>query len=220
MAFNLGKVMRLPAALQLVPLWLVWTFAATELFEYLKMWRDDLRAATGSLAVALAIAILFIPTLTAPLQQRLSLQQSHGLLARYFVGQEPAETPPHLIRVDPQINFDNVAELGAMPFASSVTWAGTLIAPKAGLYRFTYDVDDNGWVTIDGKPVIDDPHGTARYTATGTIELSPGPHRIVVAERNFAGDSSAHLYWEIPGGGREVVPTEALIPDRFDPRRG
>jgi hypothetical protein len=219
-AFNLGKLMGLPGPLQLVPLWLGWTIFATELFEDLQIWRDNMQASLGSIALSLAIAILFVPPLTGPLQQRLSTQARQGLLARYYIGNAPGETPPHLIRVDANIDFNNVAELGAMPFASSVVWSGALIAPRTGLYRFSIRADDTGWITIDGKIVVADAGNVSREQGDGTIELSAGTHRIIVGERNIAGDSSAHLLWQIPGGAPEIVPSAALIPDRFDPRRG
>jgi hypothetical protein len=219
-AFNLGKLIGLPGPVQLVPLWLAWTLASSELAEALGVWADNARARIGSLALALGIAIIFVPPLVAPLQQRLATQRQHGLLARYFIGMDPGQTPPHLIRVDPDIDFNNVAELGAMPFSSSVVWTGTLMVPRTGLYRFTISADDNGWVMIDGKEVVHDPGNEMRLEGNGVVELTAGPHRILVGEHNIAGDSSAHLYWQMPGGPREIVPSEALMPDRFDPRRG
>lgn len=219
-AFNLGKLMGLPGSLQLVPLWFGWTIAATELIEDLQLWGTNRQAAFGSIGVSLALAMLFVPPLTGPLQQRLATNARHGLLARYYIGNTPGETPPRLIRVDANIDFNNVAELGAMPFASSVVWNGELIAPRTGVYRFIIHADDTGWITIDGKTVVADPGAVSREEGDGVIQLSAGVHRIVVGERNIAGDSSAHLYWQIPGGPGGIVPSSALIPDRFDPRRG
>ena len=219
-SFNLGGLLGLPGPLQLVPLWLAWTSAATELMEDLQVWRDNRRASFGALAVSLAVAILFVPPLTAPLVQRLSTSAQHGLLARYYIGNNPGETPPHLVRVDANIDFNNVAELGAMPFASSVVWTGALIAPTPGLYQFGIRADDAGWITIDDKPVVPDPGNVSKDIGNGMVELTAGPHRIVVGERNIAGDSSAHLYWRPPGGPVEIVPSDALTPDRDDPRHG
>jgi hypothetical protein len=219
-AFNLGKLMGLPTWLQMVPLWLGWTIAGTELCEDLLIWRANKQAGLGAIAVSLAIAILFVPPLTGPLQQRLSTQAKSGLLARYYIGNNPGETPPHLVRVDANIDFNNVAELGAMPFASSVVWSGLLIAPRPGLYHFSIRADDTGWITIDGKTVVADAGAVSREEGDGAIELRPGAHRIIVGERNIAGDSSAHFFWQIPGGVPEIVPSAMLIPDSFDPRRG
>jgi hypothetical protein len=218
-AFNLGKLMGLPGPLQLVPLWLGWTIAANELLEEFHVWRDSVLASLGTIAMALGIAIVFVPPLTGPLQQHLSFQAQHGLLGRYYIGNNPGETPPHLIRVDANIDFNNVAELGAMPFASSVIWTGTLTVPKPGVYGFGIRADDTGWITIDGQVVIADAGAVSHEQGSGTMELSAGRHRIVVGERNIAGDSSAHLYWQPPGSSVEVVPSEVLIPDRFEPYR-
>ncbi len=214
-SFNLGRLIGLPGPLQLLPLGLVWIVAAWRIIDGLGIWGFGLRARTSSAAVALAILSLFVPPLTAPLQQQLSVRSSHGLLARYFLGNRIGEGPPHLVRVDREVNFDNVAELGAMPFPSMVVWTGTLIAPKTGHYRFSIQVDDNGWLTIDGFDVISDPGTQAKYEATGEVDLDAGPHRIMMGERNFAGDSYARLYWEPPDGQREIVPSSALIPARY-----
>jgi len=215
-AFNFGKLIRLPGPLQLVPLWLGWTIAANELFEELHVWRNYVQAGVGAIAAALAIAILFVPPLTGPLRQQLSIRAQHGLLARYYVSNNPGETPPRLVRVDPSIDFNNVAELGAMPFTSSVVWSGVLIAPSPGLYNFGIRADDTGWITIDDKPVVADAGNVSHEQGNGSIELSAGMHRIVVGERNIAGDASAHLYWQPPGGVAEPVPSEALVPDPLD----
>jgi hypothetical protein len=215
-AFNFGKLMKLPGPLQLVPLWLGWTIAANELFEELHVWRNYVQAGVGAIAAALAIAILFVPPLTGPLRQHLSIHAQHGLLARYYVGNNPGETPPRLVRVDPSIDFNNVAELGAMPFISSVVWSGVLIAPSPGLYNFGIRADDTGWITIDDKPVVADAGNVSHEQGNGSIELRAGMHRIFVGERNIAGDASAHLYWQPPGGATELVPSAALIPDPFD----
>jgi hypothetical protein len=219
-AFNLGRLMKIPGPLQLVPLWLGWTAAASELCDALNLWRDSVRATLGSIAVSLAITILFVAPLTAPMQQRLSTHVPHGLLARYYMGNIPGETPPHLVRVDANIDFNNVAQLGAMPYPSSVTWSGALMVPRDGLYGFAIVADDTGWITIDGKPVVMDSGYVARTQGTGTVELSAGLHRIVVGQRNMEGDSFAHLYWQTPGSAQaEIIPPQALMPDGYDPRQ-
>lgn len=216
-AFNLGKLAGLPGSVQLVPLALAWIIAAAELLEDFQMWPDDVRASLGAGAVSLGIVMLFLPPLCGNLRRQLSLDRRHGLLARYYVGEQAGATPAHLVRVDPMISFDNVAELGAMPFPSTVIWTGTLMAPRTGLYRFTIQADDTGWITIDGKTLIADSGNVMRMQQTALTQLNAGPHRILVGERNFAGDASAHLYWQFPGGAQELVPSSALIPDRFLP---
>ena len=62
-----------------------------------------------------------------------------------------------MVRVDRQLDFNDIAEMGAMPFPSCDIWRGQLIAPETGDYEFTIEVDDSGWVTMDDTPVIHDP---------------------------------------------------------------
>jgi hypothetical protein len=94
-------------------------------------------------------------------------------------------------------------------------WTGELIAPTSGAYEFTIEVDDSGWVTIDGTPVIHDPGAVNKSRDAGRIELSAGRHRIEVGERNTGGGAYLHLFWKTPGASEnEIVPADALIPDR------
>lgn len=215
-AFNLGKLVRLPGPAQLLPLAVFWIACAGELIEDLALWGGAAREWMGTTAAFLLIWTLFIPPMTSPMRQTVALRRSHGLLARYFVGNQPGEGPPHLIRVDQAIDFDDVAQLGAMPFPSTVVWSGTLLVPRPGIYRFTIVMDDTGWLKIDDHDVIPDPGVVMRPELSGLIELRPGPHRIVVGERNVAGGASAKLFWQPPGMGQQIVPSSALIPDRLD----
>lgn len=215
-AFNLGKLIGLPGPVQLVPLALFWIGSAAELIEDLALWTTPARQWTGTAAAFLLIWALFVPPMTAPMAQRLALRRPHGLLARYFVGNQPGEGPPHLIRVDQEINFNNIAEMAAMPFPSTVVWTGTLVAPRPGPYRFTLETDDTGWLKIDGRDVIPDPGVVMKPVQSGLVELSGGSHRVLLGQRNIAGDASAKFYWQIPGQDRELVPSSALIPDRLD----
>ena len=49
-------------------------------------------------------------------------------------------------------------------------------------------------------------------TDAGSIESSS-------ASATLAGDAGAHFFWQIPGSDQpELVPSEALIPDPYDPR--
>lgn len=213
-AFNLGRLVGLPGPLELVPLALFWMGAAANLIADLRVWPEPKRMGLGLAAALLAIAALFVPPLTGPLTHEISLARPHGLLGRYFLGNIAGAGPWHLERVDPEINFANVAELGAMPFPSVVVWTGTLIVSTTGPYGFRLQADDVGWLKIDGRDVIRDPGSVMRLVSVGAIVLTAGPHRILVGERNIAGDSSVRLYWLPPDGQPELVPSRLLIPDR------
>jgi hypothetical protein len=211
-AFNLGKLAGLPGAIQLAPIagmWIIGAFVLLREFSGREPSRRRLLAEGGA---ALAIIALFIPPLSGALSGTRP-PAAHGLLGRYYEGLRPGSFPPHIVRVDAEIDFSNVAELGALPFPSTTIWTGWLQVARAGLYHFAVDADDTGWVTIDGQPVIADPGTVNRQHGEGSIYLKPGRHPIVVGERNLAGDAGIRLYWQPPEGEPQIVPDEALIPE-------
>jgi hypothetical protein len=214
-AFNLGKLIGLPGPFQLWPLALFWIFGAYDLSETLEVWGDRPSRRLTQIATAVGIAAMFLLSMNQRVMQPFLQSGHHGLLGRYYVGDSCGETPPHIVRVDRQLDFGQISEMGAMPFPSCDIWRGQLIAPKTGDYQFTIDVDDSGWVTVDGTPVIHDPGPISKSHDSGSIHLSEGPHRIEVGERNTGGGSYLHLYWKTPDATDiQIVPTEALIPDR------
>jgi hypothetical protein len=213
-AFNLGKLLGWPGPLQLIPLGISWIIAATELLELTGTRQSKATRRLGAVAVSIGIATIFLLPFSAEIGYPLRLQSDSGLLGRYFVGNEPGITAPHVVRIDRELSFDNIAQMGALPFPSVVIWSGRLLVPRRGIYRFTIDADDAGWLSIDGNPVINDPGPVNRTHADGASELAAGLHRILVGERNIGGDASIHVYWRPPGGGRVIIPSSNLIPDR------
>jgi PA14 domain-containing protein len=214
-AFNLGKLIGLPGPFQLWPLGAFWIFGAFDLSETLGLWGNRPSRRLTQIATAAGIAALFLLSMNQRVMQRFVQSGHNGLLGRYYVGEQCGESPPHIVRVDRQIDFNQISEMGAMPFPSCDIWRGELLAPKTGDYEFTIDVDDSGWVTIDDTQVIHDPGMVNKSHDSGSIHLTEGPHRIEVGERNTGGGSYLHLYWKTPDGtDNQIVPAEALIPDR------
>jgi len=213
-AFNLGKLVGLPGPFQLWPLAAFWIFGTYDLSESLGVcWTGASRRLT-QIAATIGIAAIFLLSMTQRIMQPFIQKGDVGLLGRYYVG-DCGENRPHIVRVDRQINFDSIAEMGAMPFPSCDSWRGQLIAPMTGDYQFTIEVDDSGWLTIDGNTVIRDPGAITKVRDSGTIHLTEGPHQIEVGERNIGGGSYLHLYWKVPNTNYlEIVPAEALVPDR------
>jgi hypothetical protein len=82
-----------------------------------------------------------------------------------------------------------------------------------GTYHFAIEVDDAGWVKIDGHPVIADPGDVTKQYDTGEIYLTAGSHQIEVGERNIWGGALMRLLWRPPGGQQDVVPSRYLIPE-------
>lgn len=214
-AFNLGKLIGLPGPFQLWPLGAWWIFGAFDLSELLGPWGAGATRRLTQLAAATGIAAVFLLSMSQRVAQSFERSRTNGLLGRYYVGDQCGSTPPHIVRVDPTLSFDTIAEMGAMPFPSCDIWRGRIIAPTTGDYQFLIDVDDSGWVTVDGTQVIRDPGPISKPHDVGTIHLEEGPHTIEVGERNIGGGSYLHLYWRPPNTPDPViVPSTALIPDR------
>jgi len=215
-AFNLGKLLRLRPAFQLWPLAALWMVAAVMLMRTLRPWLGRL-ARLGTAATLSAIGMLFVPPTVGALLPPSGSGSSNGLLGRYYEGMQPSGFPPHITRVDRQIDFNNITELGALPYPSFVTWTGNIIIPTTGVYGFEIQVDDAGWLKIDGNPVIKDPGGTeTKSRDTGLMYLQSGIHRIEVGERNVVGDAWMRLFWRPPNARPEMLPADVLLPDPID----
>ncbi|MGH7915827.1 MAG: PA14 domain-containing protein [Candidatus Binataceae bacterium] len=212
-AFNLGKLAGLPRSLQLWPLALLWGAGAFFLIRELRLWRGDpMTREMASAAALVAIAALFAPPLLCRAICADDTTAAHGLLARYYRGLSGQGFPPLLERVDPRIDFEDIAELGALPTPSHILWTGTLMVAQTGVYRFALDVDDDGWVVIDGNPVINDPGAVTLNHAEGVAYLSAGTHRIEVGQRNLWGGARIVLYWQPPGAAMVPIPSAVLNP--------
>jgi hypothetical protein len=207
-AFNLGKLARLAGPLQLWPLgvlWIgaVWWLAGRKEVAMSRAWGIGTISAIGLLFAAPLIYLGYASLQTPP---------RNGLFGRYYRELRPNGFPPHLQRVDPQLNFGSVGELGGMPGPSRILWIGTLNVPRTGPYRFAIQSDDSGWLTIDGGPVISANPDVASYTATGAVYLTAGAHRIEAGEYNIFGDAAMRLSWQPPGSPAEIVPSSAFTP--------
>ncbi len=213
-AFNLGKLVGLAGPFQLWPLGIFWMIGALELADSLGLLAVGSASRVGPAAICAAIAIMFLAPLDGRIAQPLQLRRHQGLLGRYFAGDVPGEIPPQIVRIDREVNLDNIVEMGAMPWPSVAVWSGRIIAPVSGQYNFVVDADDCGWLKLDGQTLIADPGPVTREHGEATVFVRAGIHRIEVGERNLGGDSSIHLYWRLPGRDQEIVPAAALIPDR------
>ncbi len=217
-AFNLGKLVGLPGWLQLWPLGAVWIAGALYLLR--KAAPRDANRRSLEVGAVIAIAAMFLPPTLGPLI-RPSVNQPHGLLGCYYEGLRPnGDFPPHIRRVNSDIDFDDIVALGSLPSPSAVIWRGKIIAPEAGDYRFFLTVNKLGWLKIDGKTVIADPGDVAKPNDSGSIYLSAGEHSIETGERNIWGASSMHLHWQPPGQTVQIVPSQALVPDTSECRPG
>ncbi|MGH8336643.1 MAG: PA14 domain-containing protein, partial [Gammaproteobacteria bacterium] len=197
-AFNLGKLIGLPGAIQLLPLLGMWLGMGWWMLRELEPeW--IVRRRWPVIAGAAALVAIFMPPIVGALASQSKPQGNFGLLGSYYEGLEPGHSTPHIVRVDHNIDFDSIVALGSLPPPSSVLWTGRLYAPISGSYRFTIVADDDGWLTIDGAPVINDPGEVIKGNAAGAINLKAGWHDIQVGQRNLWGGAAMHLYWQPPG---------------------
>jgi PA14 domain len=215
-AFNLGKLAGLPGALQLIPLAAIWLAAAWQLLSNLELWHEFARRRRAAIVAAAAIGAMVAPPVYGALFLRPNLDQPHGLLGRYYEGQRnnSSSYPPHIERVDHQVDFDTIVSLGSLPYPSYTIWTGKLVAPVSGMYQFSIIVDDSGWLKIDGHDVIADPGEVTKLSDSGELYLTAGAHEIELGERNIWGGSSMHFMWKPPGGQQQVVPSQYLIPEQ------
>src|SRR5271166_127269 len=116
-AFNLGKLIGLPGPFQLWPLAAFWIFGAYDLSESLGLWGIGASRRLTQIAATIGIAAIFLVSMTQRIMQPFVQSGHNGLLGRYYVG-DCGENRPHIVRVDRQMNFDSIAEMGAMPFPS------------------------------------------------------------------------------------------------------
>jgi len=200
--------------LQLWPLAALWLATAFAIFHKCRnsgskwLGRPLLKAA----AMAAIFALFALPAVFAITPRSPIGANKNGLMAGYFRGLEPSELAPHLVRVDPQISFRDVAEMGALPAPSHVIWRGRLIVPRDGRYRFMLDADDSGWLRLDGTPVISEPNAQNSPHGIAEVYLTAGTHRIEAGELNIWGDASATLSWQVPGSPPRPIPASALLP--------
>jgi hypothetical protein len=208
-AFNWGKLVGLPGPAQLWPLGMFWIVAGWRLIASAG---EGGRGRSWQVAACAAILLVFALPLIGVTVAKLRPQPRNGLLGRYYRELEPNGFPPHVERVDAQLDFDSVGALGGMPAPSRIVWSGTLTVPTSGTYAFGIEADDSGWLKIDGAAVIADPGHVTQNNGRGEIALKPGSHRIEAGEHNLAGDAVMRLFWQPPGSQPVLVPSSVLTP--------
>lgn len=135
-----------------------------------------------------------------------------GLLAEYFTGDDFSNKV--FTRIDPRIQFlwDRDPPHVDVPIDHfKVRWTGYIKAPRPGRYHLAADADDRLTVTIDGALVCD----AALQQASGEVDLSDRPHRILVEYGQHDRSAHAVLTWSLPGVFvQQTIPAEAFFHDR------
>ena len=130
-----------------------------------------------------------------------------GLLGRYYPGAENWAGQPAVVQIDPFIAPNDVLHA---PF--SIEWEGKLYAPTTGRYLFATNSDDGSFLYVNGQLVVDNGgHHGDRYVE-GWIDLQQGFQDIWIRYFQDDGGRKIELWWMPPGGSKEQVPAEQLIP--------
>ena len=146
----------------------------------------------------------------------------HGGLKAYYFQDKPAdmnkpEAGPHWVKaelrkeqVDPFLLFD--WPVSPVPGFFSVEWRGTLKVPSQGRYTFWLNSNSYGLLEIDGQKVCEQPYLPAERPAKeGSRTLAAGRHSIRIRYYEARNYSRMELWWQKPGGEKEVLPSQALI---------
>ncbi|HEV3004749.1 MAG TPA: PA14 domain-containing protein [Pirellulales bacterium] len=119
---------------------------------------------------------------------------------------------------DWQVDF----EIGdsALPAGKfSVRWTGWLVPPFAGKFSLAIASDETVRLRLDDKSIIDLKRQPLAVNGQGTqpqrhaVELTAGPHELVVEMEGALVDSSITLLWSFKDSTEHVVPAEAFYFD-------
>jgi hypothetical protein len=122
-------------------------------------------------------------------------------------------------QLDPAVNCDwgsapPAKTLGAGTF--SVRWAGQVLAPESGTYRFSTRTSDGVRLWINGVQVIDDwnDHTAKLWNDSAEITLTAGQKCSLKMEcYHKSKPATARLYWYMPSRKAcSIIPQELLYP--------
>mgnify|MGYP005844414163 CR=1 FL=1 len=136
-----------------------------------------------------------------------SLRLAHGLLGRYL-GNGAWQAPEAFSRIDGR--FNRYIHVTPLPRPYTVEWTGKLAAPVAGRYRFGLESIDESALWIDETPIVraEQPNTLSE----GEIALTAGLHDIRIRLADRTDHTHINVYWQPPGGARQILPTDALFP--------
>jgi hypothetical protein len=176
---------------------------------------NDLVTPKTSPVMSLATLLLFTAAIgfTPMIHQALAGPKAtgRGLLGKYYRNAKWSGLPVD-VQVDPAINFD-WSKSPPLPPPFSVEWTGKLLVEQPGEYVFSLIADDGAMLEIDGHEVI---AGEPAFLQekSGTLELTAGLHPIRVRYFNILFGGSVRLWWELTSRPKQIIPSEALVPDK------
>ena len=151
----------------------------------------------STLTSANALGTVYLPTLTATGHQKIN--QFDWWSNKYFIFSrndgnlsgipgtsffplmgKTSERPVAEGTVVNNITGDECNVSGGYDGYTAVHWTATLTVTKAGTFGFNVDSDDDAWVFVNHKLVVDDGwiHDMGSGNASGTIMLQPGTYPV------------------------------------------
>jgi sugar lactone lactonase YvrE len=146
-----------------------------------------------------------------PIPSTLLWSSSGGSL----LGEVRGASGPVARRLDGFLGFRDLRAVYPERAPVAATWRGTLKTTAAGRYEFKVYASGRSRVLIDGVPVVElDSHPQARW-GSGSLELGPVAHQLMVEYEGVPESGYLELYWRPPGG------TEVLLgPSQLEPAAG
>ena len=171
--------------------------------------RNSVRS-TVRLSTLLAAAIGLALVLYA---SRIAIGPARGLRAEYFASEHPGGTPA-LAGVDAVVSTDRVMRqwYGAMPDTFSAQWFGYLNVIRSGRYTLALTSDDAGSLSIDGRRLIDNGGRHAATMRTADVDLTSGPHAVLIELTQYGGDFAIGWQWGSNANSLRPVPSWATSP--------
>src|SRR5262249_22777950 len=171
--------------------------------------RDSVRSTVRLptlLATATGLALLLYASSAA-------IRPERGLRAEYFASERPGGSPA-LTGVDPVVSTDRVMRrwYGAMPDTFSAQWFGYLNVTRSGRYTLALTSDDAGSLSVDGRTLIDNGGRHPAITRTADVDLTSGPHAVLIELTQYGGDFAIGWQWGSNANSLEPVPSWATSP--------
>ena len=139
-----------------------------------------------------------------------------GLIAEIYSGAAFAHKLQ--TRLDDQINFDwreKAPGEGLPKDDFAIRWSGWIKVPRAGRYAFVILANAGARLSIDGKQLINAENATRnRKGIRETIELTEGPHALLLEYWDTTGIAKMILQWTPPGAASTADPTP-IPPEAF-----
>ncbi|MFO0816439.1 MAG: PVC-type heme-binding CxxCH protein [Pirellulales bacterium] len=138
-----------------------------------------------------------------------------GIQVDYFEPNPPNVSVETLAKLKPQVSgmaseiaFNVPQRKRADAFALRFT--GLIQVPQTGKYTFYIASDDGSRVYVDGKLLIDNDRLQGMTEMRGEIELSAGPHPLVVTYFDNGGGDGLEVSWSGPGLPRQKIAADRL----------